>query len=197
MEKLRFARLEEYVAWLRDHLASGGRITHAYDYPFERIGFLVAQAHFTTDGECGTNAVSVIALPGVRRLGGSLGHNKIYFMDGAMCEGDWVPIFADPEFDGLPGVAGARADAASERRAFAARVHERPRHDSDVSTYRTQAPATSAHTVHADEPVTVNVEPDGTVVLLPRSMPTRLTPDDAETLAYRILAAANRLSAQD
>lgn len=136
MEKLRSARLDEYVAWLRNHLASGGHITHAYDYPFERIGFLVAQAHFTTDGECGSNAASVIALPGVRRLGGALGHNQIYFMDGATCEGGRVPIFADPAFDALPGVPEARAEAASKRSSLKARVNERSGHDSDVSTYR-------------------------------------------------------------
>lgn len=131
----RLARLDEYVTWLRDHLASGGRITHAYDYPFARIGFLVAQAHFTTDGECGSSAARVIALPEVRRTGGALGHNQIYYMDGAVCEGGWVPIFTDPAFDTLPGVVEAREEDAKKGALFA-RANERPFYDSDVSAYR-------------------------------------------------------------
>lgn len=188
------APLDLYIEWLRGHVANGGRITHAYDYPFSRWGFLTAKRHFTTDGECGSQAVAIIAPSGVRHLGGNLGHNKLYFMDGFEQRGGLVPVYADPEFDALPGVADARLAAHQEARASS---DPRTSHGSDVTAYQQSARTEhgrlqAAHRVHSDEPVTVNVEPDGTVVLLPRSMPLRLTPDEAETIAHRILAAARR-----
>lgn len=198
MSTFRQATIGEYIDWLRGHLAQGGQITHVYDYPLP--GFLTAQRDFTTGGECGTDSRQIVVPANVRHRGGDLGHNNLFFMDGFTCAGlAIVPVYADPEFNAVPGIDDARSREAKRDTEFERRIQRRltesaarARH-SDLGAYRPAEPAVrTTHTVHADEPVTVNVERDGTVVLLPRSMPTRLTPDEAETLAYRILAASGR-----
>lgn len=142
-ETFRLARVSEYVDWLRGHLAGGGQITHAYDYPIARADFLLARSDFTTGGECGTDAAQIVVPAGVRHLGGDLGHNNLFFMDGFTCTGRAiVPVYADPEFDALPGVREARDLAKAERVGFERRMRQRQEESatrartSDLSAYR-------------------------------------------------------------
>jgi hypothetical protein len=137
------ARVSEYVDWLRGYLAGGGEITHAYDYRLN--GFLVACRDFSTGGECGVNAAQIVVPAGVRHTGGDLGHNSLYFMDGFTERGHgFVPIFADPEFDALPGVAEAREAEEARHVAFERQMRQHEAEaaaaalTSDLSAYRSR-----------------------------------------------------------
>lgn len=133
------ATVTEYVTWLQSHLAAGGRITHAYDYPMARQQFVTATRDFVTDGECGAQALSIVVPTGVRHLGGRLGHNNLYVIDeGKASDPNLVPVFSDHEFDGLPGVAAAREADAAER---AAREHEILRQEREWAESRSDVAA--------------------------------------------------------
>lgn len=118
-------RRDRYVAWLRAYLADGGKITDVYDYPYPgEIRFLLAIRDFTTDGETGSAARAILVPPGVRHLGGALGHCKLYFeadassgplAKSAVPETLWVPAFSNPEFEELPGYAEAALRAFKAR----------------------------------------------------------------------------------
>lgn len=188
------ATVQEYVAWLGAYVARKGPITHVYDYPFARAQFLVALRDFTLDGECGAAARSILVPKGIKRLCGALGHNNLYYNNPFPTTlGDWVPVYSDPEFDRIPGVEEARVRTAAERRRWEGeRQAMKRRYNSDLTAYTESGQELTpqgVHVAYTDEPVTVNVE-SGQVVLLPSSMPVRLTQEDAVTLAHRILAAA-------
>jgi hypothetical protein len=98
MTTFRPSTLAEYTAWLRQWLAQGNQPTHFYDYPFARQSWITAERDFTTGGECGVDAASIIVPEGVQHLGGALGHNVLYLMEGPALRGHIVPVFSDPSF---------------------------------------------------------------------------------------------------
>jgi hypothetical protein len=101
----RRATVSDYRKWLRWWLLSGMKPTHYYDYPFDRWTWLYALQDFRTGGECGAKAVNIVVPPGVKCLGGGLGHNNLFFMGGmSTARGGVVPVFNDPEFTTLFGV---------------------------------------------------------------------------------------------
>lgn len=103
------ARLDEYIEWLKGFLATGGTLTNAYDYPWQRVDFLLATCNFRLGGECGSDARPIIVAEGAQHLGGDLGHNTLYFMDEFRLAGmKRVPVFGDPAFEALPGVEAFR-----------------------------------------------------------------------------------------
>jgi hypothetical protein len=138
MSVLRPATLDEYLTWLRAWLDAGNQPTHAYDYPWSRRTWLTATRDFRLGGECGVYAVNILVPPGIQRVGGELGHNELYFMDGPEQRGRMVPVFSDPVFELLPGVrefvAGERLKEAAwhRERAEAEEQRQRMAADSDV-----------------------------------------------------------------
>lgn len=188
------APLEIYMEWLRGYLARGGRLHYYRDRPFG--GMLLAQADFTTGGECGADSREIIVPPGVRWLGGQLGHNRIHVMDRFALHGYGVEVFTDPEFHSLPGYAELRSTAERERAAWEAKLrhqdadYEARASKSDLSRYIAGERSTRyGYTAHGSEPVSVYVEP-GSVVVVPSMLPARLTPAGAVALAERLTAAA-------
>lgn len=122
MSALRPATLDEYLTWLRAWLDAGHQPTHAYDYPWSRWTWLTATRDFRLGDECGVYAVNIVVQPGVRHVGGGLGHNQLYFADGPEKRGRMVPVFSDAPFEMLPGV---REFVAGERRKAVQRERER------------------------------------------------------------------------
>ena len=103
MAKFRKARIGEYIEWLKAYLYAGHKPTHYYGYPWEHNGFLVATSDFVLGGECGACARSIIVPQGVRCLGGDLGHNHLYYVDGPRYVGfGVVPVYTDTAFATLP-----------------------------------------------------------------------------------------------
>ena len=137
--------LSRYIEWLTAYTQAGGLITHVYDYPYERAGFLLARSDFSLGGECGSQARPVLVPAGVRHLGGKLGHNTLYFEasdeDQIHVRGSWVPAYSNPGFADVPGYAEARRSADERHAASSAqRSHymddERERiRTSDLSAY--------------------------------------------------------------
>ncbi|MFD6334895.1 hypothetical protein ACFWGI_35705 [Streptomyces niveus] len=105
MSAFREATIGEYVDWLKSWIAAGNEPTHYYDYPFARWTWLTAVRDFETGGECGAQSVNIIVPPGIRHRNGDLGHNKLYLLDGPVLRGTSVPIFSNPTFATLPGIA--------------------------------------------------------------------------------------------
>lgn len=140
MSRFRPAPLAVYLEWLRLHLEAGGVLTHHYDYPFERARFLLATADFTTGGECGAQARTILLPAGIHHAGGQLGHNDLLGFDHPE-GGDFVPTYSNPEFLALPGVAAHIAEQRRrdcEYRAQAARdqaAHDAAARASDLGRY--------------------------------------------------------------
>jgi len=105
MSALRPADLDEYLTWLRAWINKGNQPTHSYDYPWSRQVWLTATRDFTLGDECGARAVRIIVPAGLRYVSGGLGHNQLYFLDGPKQIGYTIPVFSDPQFQVLPGVA--------------------------------------------------------------------------------------------
>lgn len=129
------ATIDEYTAWLRKYVEAGGVVTHAYDHPFARIGMVTALRDFTTDDECGAEALKIVVPDGVRWLGGTPGHNVLFFMHAPGTGRLFVPSYDDHEFDDIPTVAAARAKAAEKRAQLEDEMRSRRRPVSDVSAY--------------------------------------------------------------
>lgn len=125
MSTMKPLELITYAVWLREHVAQGGVITHAYDYPYANNAdtMFSATKNFRTGGECGASAVHILPLPGVWHLGGDLGHNVIFPLDGGTCR--FVPVYDDPVFDHIPGVAEVREREERKSREFWARIRAR------------------------------------------------------------------------
>lgn len=182
----------EYARWVRRHLQQGGTVTHFYDYPMPGDSFLTALRPFTLGGECGVDARHILVPEGIDwELGEGLGHNTLHFDDGSLL-GDWVPVYTDEVFHGLPGydegMAAARR-ASSELRARALQSARREPY-SDLTRYAQGAPdleraARTAPSASAG----VSVVADK-VRLLPSGMPLDLSPDEALALAENLRAAA-------
>ncbi|QMP84297.1 hypothetical protein HUN41_00204 [Streptomyces phage Coruscant] len=94
---MRPATAGEYVIWLKGHLAAGGEITHNYDYPFARWGFMVATSHFTLKPGYGSRSKRII-VPRYIKWAGQLGHDNVFEMNDYRHHGHLVPTFSDPEF---------------------------------------------------------------------------------------------------
>lgn len=187
------AAIEDYLAWLEPYLAEGGTIKYARDYPFSHRGFLIARRNFTIDGECGSDARSIIVPEGIECVGGPIGHNELYRMDGYQHYGlGGVAIFSDPAFDGLPGVKEARARDRAEQIAFMQELREdleRPVRG-DLSAYTaSEAPREGGPYRTPSQGLSVYVE-DGKVLLLPSTLPHVMTPEGARALAKQLRAAA-------
>ncbi len=149
MSEFRTGTLTEYAAWLAAWLEGEGQPTHYYDYPFARQTWLTAQRDFTTGGECGSQSANVIIPEGVRHTGGDLGHNTLYWMDGPALSGYTVPVFHEPVFLGLPGIAAfiaekKRADQEERQRQRAQDQRRREAmQGSDLSRHLGQAEVSS------------------------------------------------------
>lgn len=89
------ASLKDYMQWFEGYTAKGGKPTHAYTYEFINRDWLVATKDFYLGGECGANSKSIVVMPGVKWLGGDLGHNSLYFMDDYRYVGSSIPVFND------------------------------------------------------------------------------------------------------
>ncbi len=105
MSALRPASLDEYLTWLSAWINKGNQPTHSYDYPWSEERWLTATRDFTLGDECGARAVSILVPAGLRYVSGGLGHNQLYFLDGPKQIGYTIPVFSDPQFQVLPGVA--------------------------------------------------------------------------------------------
>lgn len=119
MSKFGPAQLDIYIDWLRTHLGADVKPTHWYDYPYPTRDFLFANTDFTTGGECGANARSILIPPGIKHLGGAIGHNNLFFF-GEGDAPDWIPIYSNPEFLVLPGILGFIEEKKERQRAFRA-----------------------------------------------------------------------------
>lgn len=104
MTALSPATLDEYLIWLRAWIDAGHAPTHAYDYPWERQAWYTATRDFHLGSECGADAVNIVVPSGIQHVGGGLGHNQLYVMDGPAQHGGVVPVFSDPAFETLPNV---------------------------------------------------------------------------------------------
>lgn len=100
MGKLRPAKVKDYKAWLAGFLEKGNKPTNCYDYPMERglDDWKIACSDFQIVPLFGTDSLNIIIPKGIKFLGGELGHNNLYFMDGFHCMGGWVPIYSDIHF---------------------------------------------------------------------------------------------------
>jgi hypothetical protein len=100
---IRPATARDYNRWLRGYLEASGRITHAYDYPFDRLGMCVAVADFTLPPLYGSSSLDIIVPAGITVVCPDPGHNKLYFMDGfrkgigGQHFSVSVPVFSDTE----------------------------------------------------------------------------------------------------
>lgn len=97
----RFATTGEYCNFLRAYLSTGDnrKPTHDYDYPFERVGFFVANRDVCVPKACGSSAFYVLVPRGIKAQFGCDGHNHgaLYLSDGSVASGSrpWVPIYTD------------------------------------------------------------------------------------------------------
>lgn len=98
--KLRQARVEDYKNWLAGFLEKGGKPTNCYEYPMEPglDDWKVALNDFQISPLFGTESLNIIVPSGIKFLGGELGHNNLYFMDGFSCFGGWAPVYSDIHF---------------------------------------------------------------------------------------------------
>jgi len=98
--KLRQARVEDYKNWLAGFLEKGSKPTHCYEYPMERglDEWKVAFNDFQISPLFGTESLQIIIPSGIKFLGGELGHNNLYFMDGFSHIGGWAPVYSDIHF---------------------------------------------------------------------------------------------------
>lgn len=103
MNGFRLADVQEYAHWLVKLLDSGKMPTHYYDYPFERKGMVVPLEPFQVNGECGARAKAFLVHQPSYYLGGSVGHNKVFLFneDRTVTAPPWVPVYSNPEFQGL------------------------------------------------------------------------------------------------
>ncbi len=118
MSRFQPAPLSTYIDWLLFRLDTATHPTHWYDYPYPQRDFLLATADFTTGGECGVNARSIIVPATVRHLGGNLGHNDLFHLDRDVPVPAVIPIYNNPEFLVLPGIDDFIAEAKRRDRAF-------------------------------------------------------------------------------
>lgn len=89
------AKPEDYQAWVKGYLASGGSFTHHYDYPMPRKFVVVTRDCFLPP-LCGSRSVAVLVPAGIiLDLKDGLGHNTIYFMQDFSFMGSWVPSYAN------------------------------------------------------------------------------------------------------
>lgn len=147
--------LDRYIAWLRAYLAADGQVTHVYDYPYPGERFLLAARDFTTGGECGALSREILVPPGVRHLGGDLGHCHLYFeADGSSppraesLVTPFVPAYSDPGFRELPGYAEAAQRALEAR----ARDEQRERARQAEAEVHARTSDLSAHIRPDDHP---------------------------------------------
>ena len=95
--KLVGARIEDYVAWLEGYIKNGNLPTHSNDYPMSRVigEFFIATNDIEISALYGTSAINIIVPEKVKFLGGELGHNNIYLLDGYKHLGYFVPLYSD------------------------------------------------------------------------------------------------------
>lgn len=94
---MRKAQAHDYAMWLTGYLNNGGNVTHQYDYPFERAGFVVATSDFHIRPGYGARSQRIL-VPRFVKWTGTLGHDSIYMIDGYQVHGIWVPTYSDSVF---------------------------------------------------------------------------------------------------
>lgn len=100
----RAATVGDYIEWFEAWSPHSLADTDYYDYPFNRRRWLYALGDFTMLGECGAFSVDIIVPAGVRPSGDQ-GHNRLFRAKGEGRRPYSVPVFSDPEFLRLPGMA--------------------------------------------------------------------------------------------
>lgn len=136
MTHFRAATIDIYVDWLKQYCQNGGRPTHYYEYPWLRAKFLLARKNFTLDGECGAASRPILVPYDVEFLGGSLGHNNLYFQRDYSCMGGWVPVYQDLVFlREISELAEFISDEQKRDREIRQQMHSMPRYDSDLSRF--------------------------------------------------------------
>jgi hypothetical protein len=94
---MRKAEASDYAMWLTGYLNAGGKVTHQYDYPFKRAGFVVATSDFILKPGYGAGAKHIL-VPRFVKWSGNLGHDSVYMIDGYQVHGRWVPTYSDSVF---------------------------------------------------------------------------------------------------
>lgn len=108
---LRWASVEEYIAWLRGYVARGGVVTHRYNYPFAQFRLLYATADVVIDShaEYGARSRAIVVPKGISVTRSATApdvpfrgwaHSTVYYMHGYAVGGAQVivPTYSEPEF---------------------------------------------------------------------------------------------------
>ena len=98
--KLRHATVDDYKQWLAGYLKRGGRAISYYDRPFDPTDWYVAEEDFEIVPLYRANAIKIIVPANVRFLGGELGYNELYLMDGFRILGAFgkAPVYSNIKF---------------------------------------------------------------------------------------------------
>lgn len=91
---LKGASKEYYIAWLEGYTATGGEITHTYDYNFPKKMYVVKKDCVITP-LYGSAAVEIIVPEFINVEVEDLGNNIVYFMKDFKVEGRSVPVYSD------------------------------------------------------------------------------------------------------
>lgn len=93
----RAAQVHEYAMWLNGFINNGNEVSHHYDYPFERAGFVVATQNFVLKPGYGARSKNIL-VPRHVQWTGHVGHDNVYMMNGYHHVGSWVPAYSDDIF---------------------------------------------------------------------------------------------------
>ncbi|MCK5643842.1 MAG: hypothetical protein KAJ19_23790 [Gammaproteobacteria bacterium] len=97
--KIRLATKDDYMAWLRIHLESGGKITNVYNYPMDLHSWIVATQDFEEFPLYGALSKQIIVAENVNVKRGSTGHNILYCVNSPTYKSHFVPVYTDTIFD--------------------------------------------------------------------------------------------------
>ena len=93
--RLKKAPIEDYALFLYNYMMQGGRPTHPYNYPYERVEILLADKDVLLPIAHGAASLDVVVRPGVTltRMPG-FDHGKTYHMDG-LTTSSVIPVYPD------------------------------------------------------------------------------------------------------
>lgn len=118
------ATVNEYLAWVWQHIESGGTVTNWYDYPMSRAGILVAQEYFELPPGYGVGSKDIIVPEGVEWSCVNSGHSVLYLPGGRIFAsmGAGVPAYNDQAFHDLPGYQAGMAETRERHRKIMMRL---------------------------------------------------------------------------
>jgi len=89
----RRANSPDYESWLNGYLQKPNtKITHVYDYALPG-SFYIAKNDFILSPGYGAYSVSIIVPVGINVTVEDQSHNQLYFMDGYVTDGGFVPLY--------------------------------------------------------------------------------------------------------